>query len=99
MTKEEFKTKWIDDSFYWVNEDNYLKLQDILQEFGVKCHVGGRGLINWHDGFKNIVTFKPGKWHDFEYYQKTDFWHKDSRYGDPKDYDLMLKDYSEVNSE
>lgn len=95
MTPQEFKTKWLDNAFYWVNIDNYLLLQDIFQEFGIKSHTG-EGVINWHKGFNNLLTFPPDQWHDFEYYQKTDCWYPNARYGDPKDYNLMLSEYSNL---
>lgn len=98
MTKQEFKEKYLTNAFYWVNEDNYLKLQDIFQEFGIKCHTGNHNLIGWHEGFKNLVTFPPDKWHDFEYYQKVDCWFPNARYGEPKDYELMLSEYDKLKN-
>ena len=52
----------------------------------------GDTLISWHEGFKNLVTFKKDTWHNFEYYQKTDFFFPNASYGNAKDYELMLKD-------
>jgi len=95
MIRQEFKEKWLDDSFHWVDEFNFEKLQEILQSFGFKCHTGN-GTIGWHDGFKNIQTFKPDEWHNFEYYQKSDFWHRDASYGEAKDYEKMIEDLSLV---
>ncbi|MCK9417296.1 hypothetical protein M0Q97_11670 [Candidatus Dojkabacteria bacterium] len=96
MTRQEFKEQFLTNAFYWITEDNYLRLQNIFQEFGIKCHTG-EGSISWHTGFKNLLTFPPDLMHEFEYYQKTDFWHSNSRYGEPKDYELMLKAYSELS--
>jgi len=96
MTRQEFKEQFLTNAFYWITEDNYLRLQNIFQEFGIKCHTG-EGKISWHIGFKNLLTFKPDKYHDFEYYQKTDCWYSNASYGEPKDYELMLKAYSELS--
>lgn len=96
MTRQEFKEQFLDNAFYWVNEDNYIRLQNIFQEFGIKCHTG-EGNISWHTGFKNLLTFKPDKHHDFEYYQKTDCWFSNASYGYPKDYELMLNAHSELS--
>jgi len=95
MTRDEFKEKYLDNAFYWITKDNYIKLQTIMQEFGIKCHTG-EGVIGWHDGFKNLATFKPDRFHDLEYYQKTDCWFPNASYGEPKDYDLMLNDYATI---
>ena len=69
MTRKEFKEKYLDNAFYWVNKGNFMDLQEILQDFGFKCHTG-EGFIYWHDEFKNLVTFPADKFHGFEYYQK-----------------------------
>ena len=95
MTKQEFRDDYLVDAFFWVNEKNYLKLQDILHEFGFKLHTGD-GIIGWHEGFKNLQTFSHDEWHNFDYYQKTDFWHDGVSYGKPKDYDKMIEDYNNL---
>lgn len=97
MTRNGFKQKYLIDAFFWINKYNHKKVQDILQDFGIKCHTG-KGFINWHEGFVNIVTFQPDKFHDFEYYQKVDTWLPDARYGNPKNIELMRLDYLDLKS-
>ena len=41
MTRKEFKEKYLDNAFYWITKDNHIRLQNIFQEFGIKCHTGG----------------------------------------------------------
>lgn len=89
MTRQQFKDKYLTNAFFWINKENHLKIQEILQEFGIKCHAG-KGFINWHDNFKNLVTFEPDKWHDFEYYQKADMWIPNARYGEPKNIEYII---------
>jgi len=96
MTRKEFKEAYLDNAFFWVNENNYLELQDILQEFGIKCHIGGNNLIGWHDGFKNLVTFPADQFHNFEYYQKVDCWLPNTRYGEPKDIEKLISEYNKL---
>jgi hypothetical protein len=97
MTREEFKETYLINSFFWIDKNNYLQLQKILQEFGFACHTGS-GIIDWHIGFNNLQTFQPDQFHDFEYYQKTDFWHSNASYGEPKNYELLLIDYNLLNN-
>ena len=42
MTDKEikFKEKYFTNNFYWVNKDNYLRLQQIALEVGCLCHTG-----------------------------------------------------------
>lgn len=54
MNKQEFKKKYFTNNFYWVNSDNYKKLQEIGIEVGCKCHTGKSEIIEWHEGFKNL---------------------------------------------
>ena len=88
--------KYLNNAFYWVNKGNFMDLQEILQDFGFKCHTG-EGFIHWHDGFKNLVTFPADKFHGFEYYQKTDVWLPNSRYGEAKNYEDMIIAHSELS--
>jgi hypothetical protein len=48
MTRDEFKNEYLKNAFFWINEENHIKIQEIMQEFGVRC-VTGRGFINWHE--------------------------------------------------
>lgn len=52
--KSEFKNKYFTDNFYWVNENNYQKLQEIGIEVGCLNPIGETSIIKWHDGFKNL---------------------------------------------
>jgi len=52
--KEQFKNKYFSNNFYWVNESNYKKLQEIAIEVGCICHTGKKEIIEWHEGFKNL---------------------------------------------
>lgn len=95
MTRKNFKEKYLINAFYWITENNHLELQNIMQEFGIICHTGS-GIIGWHSGFKNLLTFKPDEFHNFEYYQKTDCWFPNASYGEPKNYESMIEDYSKL---
>jgi len=92
MTKKQFKKKYLSNSFYWVTKENHIRLQEILQEFGIKCHTG-EGFIKWHDTFYNLCTFEADHSHNFNYYQKVGFWSPDSRYGDPVSVDELFSQY------
>ena len=50
----QFKNKYFTNNFYWVNESNYQKLQEIGVEFGCLNPSGTTSLIKWHEGFKNL---------------------------------------------
>ena len=95
MTKQEFKNEYLMDAFFWINEENHIQIQSILQEFNIICHTG-RGFIFWHKGFNNLVTFKPDKHHNFEYYQKADMFLPSASYGEPKNVKQLIKDYGEI---
>jgi len=96
MNREEFKEKYLTNSFYWVNQHNHQTLQLIFKEFDIHCHMGvdKEMLITWHDTFKNLVTFPKDQWHNFEYYQKSDMWIPNIRYGEPKNYSEMIYEYN-----
>lgn len=89
MKAEEFKKRHLVNAFYWVDKSNCIHIQEVFQKFGIRCHAGS-GFIEWHDGFKNLATFPPDEFHDFEFYQKVGFW-SDS-FGEAKDYDKMIYD-------
>ena len=50
----QFKNKYFTNNFYWVNESNYKKLQEIGVELGCLNPNGTTSIIEWHDGFKNL---------------------------------------------
>lgn len=52
--KQEFKQKYFFDNFYWINKENYKKLQEIAIEMGCICHTGSAEIIEWHEGFNNL---------------------------------------------
>ena len=95
MTRKQFKKEYLTNAFFWINEDNYFKIQEILNEFEIKCHTGN-GIIKWHDEFTNLCTFEKDKFHNFEYYQKIDVWLPNSRYGEPKNIERLLNYYKEL---
>lgn len=57
---EEFKQKYFTNNFYWVNKDNYKRLQEIALEVGCLCHTGKAEIIEWHEGFNNL-GFSPNE--------------------------------------
>lgn len=54
MTVEEFRQTYFTNNFYWVNKENYKRLQEIAIEVGCLCHTGEAEIIEWHEGFKNL---------------------------------------------
>ena len=96
MTKQEFKNEYLQNAFFWINEENHIKIQEIMQEFGVRC-VTGSGFIKWHEGFKNLCTFPPNGFTGHDFYQKVDMWIPDARYGEPKNIERFLKDYEALS--
>lgn len=73
MTKTEFKTKYFTNNFYWVNENNYKKLQEIAIEVGCLCHTGKAQIIEWHEGFNNLGFRTYEKNSNITVFQKESF--------------------------
>jgi len=90
MTKEEFKNKYFTNNFYWINENNYKKLQEIAIEVGCLCHTMKPVIINWHTGFTNI-GFRTYKFNNnITVFQKEPFLMEHEK---ATGYDEMLNDY------
>jgi hypothetical protein len=92
MTKLEFKNKYLQNAFFWVNEENHIRIQEIMKEFGFEIHTG-HGFITWHKGFNCLCTFDSDVNQISPYYQKVNMWSPNARYGDPKNVDDFFKDY------
>jgi hypothetical protein len=73
MNKKEFKLKKFTDNFYWINEDNYKRIQEIALEVGCLCHTGKSEIIEWHDGFKNLGFRTYEKNNNVTVFQKEPF--------------------------
>lgn len=94
MTKSEFKQKYFTNNFYWVNEKNYEKLQQIGIEVGCLCHTGDTSIIKWHEGFKNLGFRTYEKNNNITIFQKEPFLLHTEK---ATDYDKMIKAYSELS--
>ena len=100
MNIDEFKEKYTKDSFFWINsEEQSNKIQSILLQFGLKNPIGGSEKIIWHEGFKNLCTFGKDKFRNFDYFQKTNMWLPNARYGNPVNYDVFIKEFELLNIE
>ena len=95
MTIHKFKDKYLKNAFFWVNEENHLKIQEVMMKCGFYPHIG-QTPIKWHKGFRNLATFEPDKNHKYWYYQKVDMWIPNARYGEPKNVDSFLKDFKTI---
>lgn len=70
---QEFKKKYFTDNFYWVNKENYRKLQEIAIEVGCLCHTGKAEIIEWHEGFNNLGFRTYPKNNNITVFQKEPF--------------------------
>ena len=91
MTIQEFKQKYFTDNFYWVNEINYRKLQEIGIEVGCLCHTGEKDIIEWHSGFNNLGFRTYEKNNNITVFQKESFLPYDQ---EATSFDEMLKDFT-----
>ena len=90
MTRKEFKDRYFTNNFYWVNKDNYKKLQEIGIEFDCLNPSKQKKIINWHDGFKNLGFRTYEKNNNITVFQKEPFLlHNDIA----TNYNKMLEDY------
>ena len=96
MTIDEFKNKYLKNAFFWVNEDNYMKIQEIMMACEIYNHTDNPEPIEWHEGFKNLVVFEPDKFNNRRYYQKVDLWLPNAMYGEPKNVKEFLDDWETV---
>jgi hypothetical protein len=92
MKKDEFKYKYFFNNFYWVNENNYKKLQLIGIEMGCICHTGKTEIIDYHDGFKNL-GFRTSN--NITKFQKECFLLSTDV---ATNYEEMIKDYNKLNA-
>ena len=73
MERQEFKQKYFTNSFYWVDKDNYEKLQNIGLEFGCLNPSGETSIIEWHEGFNNLGFRTYAKNGNITRFQKEPF--------------------------
>lgn len=86
--KQEFKQKYFTNNFYWVNRENYKRLQEVAIEVGCLCHTGKVEIIEWHEGFKNLGFRTYDK--NVTVFQKEPF----LKYNEvATDFNKMLSDY------
>lgn len=73
MSVADFKQKYFTNNFYWVNENNYLQLQEIGLKVGCLCHTGKKEIISWHVGFNNLGFRTYNKNNNITVFQKEPF--------------------------
>ena len=93
MTKAQFKEKYFSNNFYWVDDKNYKKLQEIAIEVGCLCHTKKAEIIEWHDGFRNLGFRTYEKNNNVTVFQKEPFLQYDET---ATNYFDMLFDYSSL---
>src|SRR5690606_35583698 len=71
--QQEFKQKYFANNFYWVNKENYKRLQEIALEVGCLCHTGKAEIIKWYEGFKNLGFRTYEKNNNVTVFQKEEF--------------------------
>lgn len=54
MNRMQFIEKYFTDNFYWINKDNFKKLQEIAIEMNCVNPSGNKSIIDLHDGFTNL---------------------------------------------
>ena len=92
MNASQFKKEYFTNNFYWVNELNYKKLQEIAIEMGGICHTGKAEIIDWHEGFNNLgIRTRNG----ITKYQKEPFLLHNQ---DATDFNLMLSHYERLTN-
>lgn len=93
IMQQQFKQKYFTNNFYWVNKQNYKKLQEIALELGCLCHTGKAEIIEWHEGFKNLGFRTYEQNNNITVFQKEPFLlHNQTA----TDFNEMLTDYSNV---
>jgi hypothetical protein len=91
--ESDFKKKYFTNNFYWVNETNYKKLQEIALEFGCLCHTKKKQIIEWHEGFK-CLGFRTYETNDnVTVFQKEPFLMERET---ATNYNDMLKEYADI---
>ena len=93
MKRDEFKNKYFNKNFYWINDDNFVKIQEIAIEMGLTWHTGDTNIQEKTMGaIENLVMFEGG------YFQQTAFYSPDYGWGEPVNYDEMINDYNHLTS-
>lgn len=54
MKRIDFIEKYFTNNFYWINADNFKKLQEIGIEMNCVNPIGEKTIIDLHDGFVNL---------------------------------------------
>ena len=105
MNRDEFKNKYLTNAFFFVDSRyQFEKLQEIGIEFGLVSPTGDKSLIEYDmynvstsiapkpnvNVAKNLTFFPDGR------FQKSSFWVKGARYGEPKSFDKFIKDYNSL---
>ena len=93
ITKEDFKSKYFADNFYWVNNGNYRELQEIAISVGCLCHTGKPEIIEWHDGFKCLGFRTYERNNNVTFFQKEAFLLHTKTATDFKE---MINDFSNI---
>lgn len=93
---ELFKNRYFTNNFYWVNKENYKQLQEIAIEVGCLCHSGKVGIIEWHDGFKNLGFRTYEKNNNITVFQKEPFL---MHHEVATNYEDMINDYNKVKQQ
>lgn len=90
MNRMTFIEKYFTDNFYWVNANNFKKLQEIAIEMNCVNPNGEKSIIDLHDGFTNLgIRTKNG----ISKFQKECF----LVYGKTAtDYDEMISSYETI---
>jgi len=73
MTREEFKQKYFTNNFYWINENNYKRVQQIGIELGCLNPRQESEIINFHKGFTNLGFRTYEKNNGITVFQKEPF--------------------------
>jgi len=94
LDKTIFKEKYLTDSFFFIkNEKQASQLQEIAIEMGCLCHTGKPEIIEWHEGFKNLMFWAKG---EKTFFQKISFFLPGSSYGDPVSWESFMDDYNRI---
>lgn len=96
MTAAAFKQKYFTNNFYWVNESNHQRLQEIGLEMGCLNPVGETSIISSHQGFNNLGFRTYERNGNVTRFQKEPFLLHDQT---ATNYEEMLADYQLLTPE
>ena len=83
-----FISKYFSNNFYWVNAENFEKIQEIAFSVGIKWHTGDNTVTPFERWpHKNLVAFKH------KGLQAVDSWYPNYTYGEPVDFAKMVSAY------